>query len=78
MPRAWFAILAVWGGFVVYGMYRRWSLFVDPPWVLRLPLGGFQQTKKRYGENIAVGYFYTIGIGLILFGLTGMFWLHPN
>jgi hypothetical protein len=45
------AVLAVWGGFVVYGAYRRWSLFIDPPWLLRPLFGGFKQAKEQHGES---------------------------
>ena len=66
-------MVAVWGGFVVYGTYRRWSLFVDPPWILRPLFGGFQRAKELRGEKSAAADFYLIGIGLIVFGLIGFF-----
>jgi hypothetical protein len=72
------AIAAIRGGVVIYGVYKRWSLFIDPPWVLRPLFGGFEQAKERRGEKFAVGYLYTIGLGLIVLGLVGVFWWPRN
>jgi len=68
-------VSAVWGSVVVFGTYRRWSLFVDPPSGLWRALYNFQYARKRYGEKFVIGYLYLIGIILTVFGLAGLLFL---
>jgi hypothetical protein len=78
MMRTGSAIVAVWGVFVIYGVYRRWSLFVNPPWLLVPLFGGFKDAKERHGEKLALRIWYTIGLGIVVLGSVVFFSLPRN
>jgi hypothetical protein len=61
-----FLVLALWGGVMVIGTYRRWPLFT----------GGWygRSLQKRYSTKFAVAYTYAIGAWLIAFGVVAFVW----
>lgn len=72
MPIPFALFFLAMGVMLVYGTYRRWPGFVDPPDRWLSPFYSQASLKKWFGRTFVIAYTYIIGLLFIAIACLGL------